>query len=105
MVMNVILGHFLFAVCFTNALPHFLSGITGRRFPTPFANPPIFGESSPVVNVLWGAVNFGVSSLIAYKTPSFMALDSTLVATLVVGVLATALPLSWHFGRLYTKKQ
>jgi hypothetical protein len=41
------------AGCFlVNALPHFIKGITGEPFPTPFATPPGKGLSSPVVNVL-----------------------------------------------------
>ena len=37
----------------TNVVPHFVHGISGDRFPTPFAHPPGKGLSSPLVNVLW----------------------------------------------------
>ncbi len=40
-----------------NAVPHFVNGVSGRPFPTPFAKPPGRGDSSPVVNVLWGSLN------------------------------------------------
>jgi hypothetical protein len=40
-----------------NAVPHFVYGICGDRFPTPFAKPPGRGLSSPTVNVLWGLFN------------------------------------------------
>lgn len=52
-----------FVACFfaglflTNALPHFMHGISGNRFPTPFARPPGKGLSSPTVNVLWALAN------------------------------------------------
>ncbi|MDD5399422.1 MAG: hypothetical protein PHU70_10155 [Dehalococcoidia bacterium] len=45
-----------------NAVPHFVAGISGRKFHSPFASPPVKGLSSAVVNVIWGLVNF----IIAY---------------------------------------
>ena len=42
----------------TNAVPHFVHGISGDYFPSPFASPPGKGLSSPTVNVLWGLANF-----------------------------------------------
>ena len=41
----------------TNAVPHFVNGISGNFFPTPFANPPGHGLSSPLTNVLWALFN------------------------------------------------
>jgi len=41
----------------TNAIPHFVNGISGNAFPTPFANPPGQGLSSPLTNVLWALFN------------------------------------------------
>ena len=41
----------------TNAVPHFVNGISGNAFPTPFANPPGHGLSSPLTNVLWALFN------------------------------------------------
>jgi len=48
----------LFAGFFlANAVPHFVQGICGNSFPTPFAHPAGIGLSSPTVNVLWGLLN------------------------------------------------
>ena len=44
-----------------NGVPHFVMGMCGRKFPTPFAKPPGKGESSSVVNVTWGLFNFAVA--------------------------------------------
>jgi len=41
----------------TNAVPHFVNGISGNSFPSPFANPPGQGLSSPLTNVLWALFN------------------------------------------------
>jgi hypothetical protein len=40
-----------------NFVPHFVKGISGDRFPTPFAKPPGKGLSSALVNVLWSLLN------------------------------------------------
>ena len=40
-----------------NVVPHFVHGISGDRFPTPFARPPGKGLSSPTVNVIWALAN------------------------------------------------
>lgn len=44
-----------------NGIPHFVNGISGQPFPTPFASPPGVGDSPPMVNVLWGAANMVIS--------------------------------------------
>jgi hypothetical protein len=40
-----------------NVVPHFVHGISGDRFPTPFSHPPGRGLSSPTVNVVWALFN------------------------------------------------
>jgi hypothetical protein len=41
-----------------NFVPHFVEGITGAPFPTPFADPPPpAGRSSAYVNVWWALAN------------------------------------------------
>jgi hypothetical protein len=41
----------------SNAIPHFFQGVSGNKFPTPFAKPPGKGLSPAYINVLWGALN------------------------------------------------
>jgi len=48
---------FLAGALLANVVPHFVHGISGNRFPTPFAHPPGKGLSSPTVNVGWALVN------------------------------------------------
>jgi len=48
---------FLAGLFLTNVIPHFVNGISGNPFPTPFAHPEGKGLSSPTVNVLWGLLN------------------------------------------------
>jgi len=47
-----------------NFVPHFVKGICGDAFPTPFAKPPGKGLSTPLVNVIWGLFNLVVGFLL-----------------------------------------
>ena len=54
-----------FAGCFlANVVPHFVHGISGDRFPTPFAQPPGKGLSSAPVNMIWALFNLAVGFLL-----------------------------------------
>lgn len=48
----------------SNAVPHLVQGISGDRFPTPFAKPHGRGLSSPTVNVVWALFNLLVGSIL-----------------------------------------
>ncbi len=55
---------FFAGIFLTNWVPHFIHGIDGDAFPTPFANPPGTGLSSPVVNIIWALVNIIIGYLL-----------------------------------------
>ncbi|MBE9461983.1 hypothetical protein ACFP1I_31895 [Dyadobacter subterraneus] len=57
---------FFAGVFLVNIIPHYIHGITGKPFPTPFADPPGKGLSSSVLNVLWATINFLISFSIFY---------------------------------------
>jgi hypothetical protein len=44
-----------------NFFPHFIAGMSGARFYTPFATPPFRGLSSPVVNMLYALFNLAMA--------------------------------------------
>jgi hypothetical protein len=87
-----------------NAVPHFVSGVMGRRFPSPFASPPGKGESSPMVNVLWGALNLVIGYLLVFRVGEFLIRDAASVAALGVGGLLMAVMLAANFGKVYGGK-
>ena len=58
------LACFFAGMFLTNAVPHFVNGISGDAFPSPFSNPPGKGLSSPTVNVLWALFNMLVGYLL-----------------------------------------
>ena len=47
-----------------NAVPHFVNGVSGDPFPTPFSKPPGRGLSSPTVNVVWAIFNLVVGAIL-----------------------------------------
>ncbi len=67
----VYLAYFFGGAFLGNFVPHFVSGVMGRKFPSPFAKPPGRGLSSPLVNVLWGAFNLGVAYLLIFRVGGF----------------------------------
>ena len=67
-----------------NAIPHFVSGVMGRPFQSPFAKPPGEGLSTSTVNVLWGFFNLAVAYLLLCRVGDF-DLRSTAHATALTG--------------------
>ena len=56
-----LISYFFGGAFLANAIPHVVSGMTGRPFQSPFAKPPGQGLSSSTVNVLWGVINLAVA--------------------------------------------
>jgi len=61
------LSAFFAGLFLTNTVPHFVTGICGNPFPTPFANPSGKGLSSPTVNILWSLFNMVIGFLLFKK--------------------------------------
>ncbi|MFZ3218069.1 MAG: hypothetical protein WA192_18565 [Candidatus Acidiferrales bacterium] len=100
----VYLAYFFGGMFFVNAVPHFVSGVCGRRFPSPFASPPGKGESSPLINVLWGAFNIVIGYLLVCRVGEFHLRETPSVAAFGVGGLLMAVMLARTFGRVYADK-
>jgi hypothetical protein len=66
-----VVANFFGGAFLANFVPHFVAGVSGRSFPSPFARPPFRGLSSPVVNVLWGLVNLAVAYALLVVVGSF----------------------------------
>lgn len=97
----VYLARFFAGAFLANAVPHFVSGVQGRRFPSPFASPPGKGESSPTVNVVWGTANAVVGYLLLYRIGSFTLTRSRELLIVGLGGFLLALMLSRAFGEIY----
>ncbi|MGD0184512.1 MAG: hypothetical protein ABSC25_04595 [Roseiarcus sp.] len=100
MPLYVIPLQFIAGALLANGVPHFVHGVSGHRFQSPFASPPGIGESSAVVNVLWGFANLAVGfAILGFFAPggSEAALEWAAVG---LGALAMAVMLARHFGRV-----
>jgi hypothetical protein len=92
-------SYFFGGVLLANAIPHFVSGVMGKAFQTPFAKPPGQGLSSSIVNVLWGFFNLVVGYVLVCRVGDFDLRDSGDVVALGLGALAIALVSARGFGR------
>ena len=95
------LAYFFGGAFLANALPHFVSGVMGAPFQSPFARPPGEGLSSSTVNVLWGFFNFVIAYLLICRVGEFSLHDATHVALLGAGFLAMGLMAARSFGRFH----
>lgn len=93
---------YLFGGAFlANAIPHFVSGMMGRPFQSPFAKPPGKGLSSSTVNVLWGFANFVFAYLLLACVGSFDLHASNQVIAVGAGVLLIGVMDARTFGQFH----
>jgi hypothetical protein len=90
-------------VFLSNSIPHFVQGVSGNRFQSPFAKPPGVGESSPLVNVLWGFFNFVVGYALLLGVGDFEAGLNLSSLVTGIGALLNGLFLARHFGQVRNK--
>ena len=98
------LSYFAAGLFLVNGIPHFVQGVSGNYFQSPFASPPGVGESPPVINVFWGLANFtiGLLLLLAFEKPDLSRWQD--ITPFVAGCLLAALITSFHFGRVRNNK-
>lgn len=79
-----------------NTVPHFIHGVSGDPFPSPFANPPGKGLSSPMINTLWGLLNLVVGYLL-YRGGRVSPKNILSMIVLFLGIAVMSLMLSSTF--------
>ncbi|HTA76665.1 MAG TPA: hypothetical protein VK791_05875 [bacterium] len=94
-------AYFFGGAFLVNAIPHFVMGVTGHPFQSPFAHPPGEGLSSSTVNVYWGSFNFLVAYLLLARVGKFDLHKTVPVVVTAVGGLLMAVMLANAFGRFY----
>ncbi|HLY79428.1 MAG TPA: hypothetical protein VKQ70_08655 [Caulobacteraceae bacterium] len=93
---------YLFGGAFlANAVPHFVSGMLGQPFQSPFAKPPGQGLSSSTVNVLWGFANFVIAYLLIARVGQFDIRATDNVIAVGLGVLLSGVIAARVFGRFH----
>lgn len=87
---------FLAGVFLTNAVPHFVHGISGNKFPTPFAKPRGVGLSGSITNMLWALFNVIIGCLLLL-TIRINNNHKLLLVVFIAGVALTGIGLSIRF--------
>ncbi len=84
-----------------NFVPHFVQGISGNRFPSPFANPPGKGLSSPTVNVLWALANLAVGYIL-FRVGNVATGGYGVLVVFFVGIALLSIRMSSHFAHKHS---
>jgi hypothetical protein len=92
-------SYFFGGAFLTNGLPHFVSGVMGRPFQSPFAKPPGQGLSSSTVNVLWGFLNLAVAYVLVCRVGNFNFRSTADIAAFGAGVVLLGIMMARMFGR------
>lgn len=93
------LSYFFGGMFLANAVPHFVAGISGRPFQSPFARPRGEGLSSSTVNVIWSFVNLVLAYALIVRVGDFDVRDAQCMIALGLGALLISLAMAKHFGR------
>jgi hypothetical protein len=96
-----LISYFWGGAFLTNAIPHFVSGMMGRAFQSPFAKPPGEGLSSSTVNVLWGAFNIAVGYVLIFRVGIFDLRNTSHVVAMGLGGLLISIMMARTFGRFH----
>jgi hypothetical protein len=76
-----------------------VNGVSGNGFPTPFANPPGLGLSTPVINVLWALLNL-VIGFFLFKAGK-VSTNKWAQLIFFIGIALISIQLSMHFVNKY----
>jgi hypothetical protein len=82
-----------------NVVPHFVHGISGDSFPTPFAHPPGKGLSSPTTNVVWALANL-IVGYVLFRVGKVSSGSNLALAVFFVGIAALSTWLSVLFAKI-----
>lgn len=80
-----------------NFVPHYVKGICGDPFPTPFAKPPGKGLSSPLVNVLWALFNLLAGAWL-FHAGKIVGGGIVSLGVFFAGIAAISIPMSVRFA-------
>lgn len=95
------LAYFFGGAFLANAVPHYVSGVMGRAFQSPFAKPHGQGLSSSTVNVLWGFANLAIAYGLILHVGQFDLRVADHIASLGLGLLLMGVVSARLFGRFH----
>jgi hypothetical protein len=94
---------FVSGLLLTNGVPHFVQGVSGHRFQSPFAAPRGVGESSPLINVLWGFANLAAGFILLWLFGPYGFEPAVGWIVVGLGVLVAAVGMSVYFDTVRSK--
>lgn len=94
------LAYFFAGAFSANFVPHFVSGVLGRTFPTPFASPPFRGPSSARVNVLYALFNLAVAYTLLVRVGDFDPRSGLHASAFGLGLAAMSLLITRSLARM-----
>ena len=89
---------FFAGLFFANFVPHFVHGVSGDRFPSPFAHPPGKGLSSPTVNVVWALLNLA-AGYVLFRVGKVASGGDVAFAVFFAGIAAISILMSVEFAK------
>lgn len=95
------LAYFFGGAFLSNAVPHYVSGVMGRSFQSPFAKPPGKGLSSSTVNVLWGCGNLVLAYCLILRVGQFDLSATDHIVSLGLGFLLMGVMSARTFGQFH----
>lgn len=90
------LAAFFAGAFLANVVPHFVHGISGNKFPTPFSKPPGQGLSSSTTNVVWALFNL-IAGYLLLKAGRVNGDNYLSLAVFFAGIAALSIGLSIRF--------
>ncbi|MFL6307366.1 MAG: hypothetical protein ACJ72H_27860 [Candidatus Sulfotelmatobacter sp.] len=93
---------FFAGMLIANVVPHFVHGVSGDRFPTPFAHPPGKGLSSPTVNVLWALVNL-LAGYLLFRVGRVSSGGNLALLVFFAGIVVLSAMMSVTFATKHTE--
>jgi len=92
------LAAFFSGAFLANCIPHFIHGVSGDKFPTPFAKPPGKGLSPSHINVIWAAFNILIGYIL-FISSKVQLHNYAGMAVFFVGAILMSLMLSKNFAK------
>jgi len=81
-----------------NVVPHYVQGVSGDRFPSPFSKPPGKGLSSPMVNVMWALFNLLVGYIL-FRVGKVASGGDLALGVFFAGIAAISVMLAANFAK------
>ena len=94
-------AYFFGGAFLANFVPHFVNGVSGNPFQSPFASPPGEGLSSSTVNAAWGLLNLFFAYLLLLRVGRLDLKRWPHLGVFAVGVILMSLMLARAFGRFH----